>query len=92
MDHRMVLHRSNLPGCWAPLPPTKAIVTGSDVLNDQELGDMRRAQEEAVTNKKKAHKKQWGVENVTKLLCLTRVPSKEKLPAPFNAAGQLEKE
>jgi hypothetical protein len=30
MDHRMMLHRSDLPGCWAPLPPTQAIDIGSD--------------------------------------------------------------
>ena len=45
MDHRMMLHRSDLPGCWAPLPPTHTIAsaTGSDVIIAKELGAMRRA-------------------------------------------------
>ena len=60
MDHRMMFHKSNLPGHWAPLPPTQVIAmpTGRDVLIAQELGTMRRrAQEEAVADKKKASKK-----------------------------------
>ena len=31
MDHRTMLHRSDLPGHWVPLPPTQAIATRSDV-------------------------------------------------------------
>jgi hypothetical protein len=62
MDHRMMLHRSDLPSCWTPLPPTQAIATGSDVLIAEELGAMRRAQEQAVAIRKKTHKKRWGVE------------------------------
>ena len=82
MDHRMVLHKSDLPGRWATPPPTQAIATGSDVLIAEELGAMRRAQEQAVADKKKTAKKWWGVEQVTKLLCLTRVPSRSELPPP----------
>ena len=44
-DHRMMFHKSDLSSCWAPLPPTQAIATGSDVLIAQELGAIRRAQE-----------------------------------------------
>ena len=68
MDHRMMLHRSDLPGRWATTPPTQAIATGSDVLIAEELGAMRRAQEQAVLDKKKTPKKRWGVEQVSKLL------------------------
>ena len=75
MDHRMMFHKSTLPGCWVPLPSTQSSASGSDVLIAQELGAMRRAQEEAVADKKKTPKKRWGVEQVTKLLCLTRVSS-----------------
>ena len=56
MDHRMMFHKSNLPDCWATLPSTQASATGSDGLIAQELGAMRRAQEEAVADKKKAPK------------------------------------
>jgi hypothetical protein len=56
MDHRMVLHKSNLPGCWATTPPTQAIVTRSDALIAQELGARRRAQEVTVADKKKTPK------------------------------------
>ena len=52
MDQRMMLHRSDLPGCWVPLPPTQAIATGIHVLVAQELGAMRRAQEQAEADKK----------------------------------------
>ena len=80
MDHRMMLHRSDLPGHWATTPPTQAIATGSDVLIAEEVGAMRRAQEQAVLDKKKTPKKWWGVEQVSKLLRLTRVPSESELP------------
>ena len=85
MDHRMMFHKSDLPGCWAPLLSTQAIATGSDVLIAQELGAMKRAQEEAVADKKKTPKKRWGVEQVTKLLRLTRVPAESDLPPIFTA-------
>ena len=85
MDHRMMLHRTDLPGRWAPLPPTQAIATGSDVLIAEELGAMRRAQEQAVADRKKTPKKRWGVEQVAKLLRLTRVLSKEELPPNYTA-------
>jgi hypothetical protein len=85
MDHRMVLHKSDLPSCWAPLPPTQAIATGSDVLIAEELGAMRRAQEQAVADKKKTPKKRWGVEQVSKLVRLTRVPSESELPPIYTA-------
>jgi hypothetical protein len=65
MDHRMMLHRSDLPGCWAPPPPTQAIATGIDVFIAEELGAMRRAQDQAVADKKKTPQKQWGVEQVS---------------------------
>ena len=60
MDHRMMLHRSDLPGCWVPLPPTQAIATGIDALITQELGAMRRAQEQAVADKRKTPKSSGG--------------------------------
>ena len=41
----MMLHISDLPGCWAPLPPTKAATTGSETIFTQELGTLRGAQE-----------------------------------------------
>ena len=85
MDHRMVLHKSDLPGRWATPPPTQAIATGSDVLIAEELGAMRRAQEQAVLDKKKTPKKRWGVEQVSKLLRLTRVPSESELPPIYTA-------
>ena len=85
MDHRMMFHKSNLPGCWAPLPPTQAIATASDVPIAQEIGTMRMTQEDAVANKKQTPKKRWGVEQVTKLLCPTRVPSKPGLPPIYTA-------
>ena len=85
MDHRMILHKSDLPGCWATTPPTQAIATGSDVLIAEELGAMRRAQEQAVVDKKKTPKKRWGVEQVAKLLRLTRVPSESELPPIYTA-------
>jgi hypothetical protein len=56
MDHRMMLHRSDLSGHCTLLPPTQAIATGSDVLIAEELGAMRRAQEQAVADKKKTPK------------------------------------
>ena len=59
MDHRMVIHNNNLPGCWVTPPSTQIIATGSDVLIDQELGSMRRAQEVAVADKK-TPKMWWG--------------------------------
>jgi hypothetical protein len=83
--HRMILHKSDLPGCWATPPPTQAIATGSDVLIAEDLGAMRRAQEQAVADKKKTPKKRWGVEQVSKLLCLTRVPSESELPPIYTA-------
>ena len=85
MDHRMMFHKSDLPGRWAPLPPTQVIATGSNVLIAQELGAMRRAQEEAMVDKKKTPKKQWGVKQVTKLLRLTRVLSESDLPPIYTA-------
>jgi hypothetical protein len=85
MDHRMMFHKSDLPGRWAPLPSTQASATGSDVLIAQELGAMRRAQEEAAADKKKTPKKRWGVEQVTKLLRLTRVPAESDLPPIYTA-------
>ena len=48
----------------------------------EELGAMRRAQEQVVADKKKTPKKRWGVEQVSKLLRLPRVPSESELP-PF---------
>ena len=48
-------------------------------------GAMRRAQEQAVADKKKSPKKRWGVEQVTKLLHLTRVPSESELPPIYTA-------
>ena len=57
MDHKMMFHVSNLPGCWAFLPSTQAIATGSDVLIAQELGALKRAQSDAVADKKKTPKK-----------------------------------
>ena len=88
MDHRMMLHRSNLPGRWATTPPTQAIATGSDLIAE-ELGAMRRAQEQAVLDKKKTPRKQWGgeVEQVSKLLRLTRVPSESELPSIYTAVA-----
>ena len=85
LDHRMMFHKSDPLGHWAPLPSTQPSATGSDVLIAQELGAMRRAQEEAVADKKKIPKKQWGVEQVTKLLRQTRVSSKSKLPPIYTA-------
>ena len=85
MDHWMMFHKSDLPDRWAPLPPTQAIATGSDVLIAQELGAMRRAHEEALAVKKKTPKKRWGVEQVTKLLRLTRVLSESNLPPIYTA-------
>ena len=57
MDHRMIFHKSDLPGCWALLPPKQSIATKSDALIAQELGAMRRAQEEAIADKKKTPRK-----------------------------------
>ena len=85
MDHRMMLHKSDLPDHWAPLPPAQAMATGSDVLIAEELGAMRRAQEHAVADKNKTTQKWWGVEQVTKLLHLTRVPSESELPPIYTA-------
>ena len=51
MDHRMIFHKNNLPGSLAPLPSTQTIATESDVCITQELGDMRRTQEEALAEK-----------------------------------------
>ena len=68
MDHRMILHKSNLPGCWATPPPTQAIAntTGSDVLIAEELGDMRRAHEEVLADKKRPPKSSGGWSRSTK--------------------------
>ena len=66
-DHRMMSPKSNLPGCWVSLPSRQAIATGNDVCIAQELGAIKRAQEEVVADKKKTPKKQWGVKQVTKL-------------------------
>ena len=85
MDHKMMFHKSNLPGCWTPLLSTQTSASESDVLVAQKLGTMRRAQEEAVADKKKTPKKRWGVEQVTKLLRLTRVSSKSDLPPIYTA-------
>jgi hypothetical protein len=67
------------------LPPTQAIATGSDVLIAEELGAMRRAQEQAVADKKKTPKKWWGGEQVSKLLRITRVTSEFELPPIYTA-------
>ena len=92
MDHRMMFHKSDLPGRWAHLPSTQASATGSDVLIAQKLGTMMmRAQGEAVADKKRSPKKLWGVEQVTKLLRLARVFSKSGLP-PINTALAVGKE
>jgi hypothetical protein len=32
MDHRMMLHESDLLGCWETLLPTHSIATGNDAL------------------------------------------------------------
>ena len=77
MEHWRMFHINGLQGCWAPLPPTQAITTGSDAHIAQELGAMRRVQGEVTANKKKVPQKGWRVVLVTKLLSLARVPSKE---------------
>ena len=90
MDHRMVLHKSDLTGYCTTTPPTQAIATGSELLIAEELGAIRRAQEKAVADKEKTPKNRWGVEQVTKLLRLTRVPLCLSFP-PFTLHWQLEK-
>ena len=85
MDHRMMFHKSDISGRWAPQPSTQAIVTGSDALIAQELGTIRRAQEEVVADKKETPKKRWGVEQVTKLLRLARVLSESGVPPIYTA-------
>jgi hypothetical protein len=74
------LHKNVLPSHWAT--PAQTITTGNEVLIAQELGAMRMAQEQAVADKKKTPKNQWGVEQVTKLLHHTRVPSESECPPP----------
>ena len=59
-DHRMMVHKNDLPGCWAPLPPPQVIATISDVLIAEELRAMRRAQEQSVSDKKKTPKSSGG--------------------------------
>ena len=80
MDHRMMFHKSDLPGCWATPPPTQDIATGSDVLIAQELGAMRRAKDKGVADRK-TPKKRWGVDQISKLLHLARIPSKSNIPS-----------
>ena len=96
MDHRMVIHNNNLPGCWVTPPSTQIIATGSDVLIDQELGSMRRAQEVAVADKK-TPKMWWGGGWSRSLsFCVSLVSSCWSLsfppPPPFTLNWQLEKE
>ena len=87
LDHRMMFHKSNQPGCWAPLLSKQVSATGSDVLIAQELVAMKRTQEDAVAGKKKTPQKTvgGGGEQVTKLSRLTRVPSKSNLPPIYTA-------
>ena len=51
----------------------------------QELGAMRRTQEDAVADKKTAPKKRWGVEQISTLLHLARIPSKPNFPPMYTA-------
>ena len=46
MDHRVVVHRSDLQGCWAIPPFIQTITTGSDTHIAHKLGAMRRAEQE----------------------------------------------
>ena len=46
MDHRVVVHRSDLRGCWATPPFIQTITTGSDTHIAHKLGAMRRAEQE----------------------------------------------
>ena len=46
MEHQMMLQKVDLPGYWGPLPPTQAKSTRSDTIPAQELGALKRAQEE----------------------------------------------
>jgi hypothetical protein len=52
----------------------QGIATGIDVCIALELGAMKRAQEVAASEKKKTPQKTVGVDQVTKLLFLTRDP------------------
>jgi hypothetical protein len=87
MDHRMVLHRRNLPCCWSSLPPIKPIATGSDVPNAQELGAMRRAQEEGVANKKKTHKSSGEWNMSLSFYALLEFPQKKNCLSPLMLLG-----
>ena len=51
----------------------------------QELGAMRRTQEDAVADKKMTPKKRWGVEQISKLLHLARIPSKSNFLPVYTA-------
>ena len=62
-----------------------AIATDGYVCIAQELGAMRRIQEDVVDDKKTTPKKRGGVEQVTKLFRLTRVSSKSDLPPIYMA-------
>ena len=73
--------------CQITLVIGKIESTGSDVLIAEELGTLRRAQEQAVADKKKTPRKRWGVEQVSKLLRLTRVPSESELPSIYTAVA-----
>jgi hypothetical protein len=67
---------------WYKSPlPTKANATENDVLIAQDLGTMRRAQEEEVVDNKKTTKKQWELEHFTKLCALLKFPQKQSLPS-----------
>ena len=57
----------------------------------QELKAIKRAQEEAVVNKKKTPTKWWGVDQATKLLCLARDSSEDKLPPIYTALAAGER-
>ena len=73
------------------MPSTQAIViaiaitTEGNVCIAQELGAMRRTQEDAVDDKKTTPKKRWGVEQINKLLHLARIPSKPNFPPMYTA-------
>ena len=73
------------------MPSTQAIViaiaiaTEGNVCIAQELGAMRRTQEDAVDDKKTTPKKRWGVDQISKLLHLARIPSKPNFPPMYTA-------
>ena len=86
MDHRMSLHQADLPARWAPPPP--AVAVGADALIAQELGAMRRAQEEASADKKKTPTKRWGAEQVAKLKRLTWAGTEADLPPIYKTLAE----